>query len=306
MDKLKRWVVCLDLTKMDEAVIGYINYFATLIKPESIQFLHVIESYDVFHDLIEEFPDLETEEDLNEVLISQFNELIENEFEHKDVHTSVHIRKGSATDQIIGLIDKEMPDLLVLGKKAGYKGEGVLAQRIVKYVPCSVMFVPETSRYSMQNITVPIDFSEQSDTATRFALDLVKPAGGAVTGQHLFDYPKQFFPYLPDKNTIKKMNEELEEKKKAFLNRIKTPGDTDLDMELTLHQDGKISDGIYDLCISNQTDMIVVFAKARKNLLSFMVDKLPDRMAKYPFGIPLLILKHKDRNKKLFNIFVEG
>ncbi|MCH8556841.1 MAG: universal stress protein [Balneolia bacterium] len=300
MESLKKWVVCLDLTKMDEAVIGYVNYFAEIAKPESIQFLHVVESYDMFHDIIEEFPELETEEDLNELLTKQIQEQIDAKFTHTDVKTSISFRKGSATDQIIRLMDKENPDLLVLGKKAGYKGEGVLARRIVKYVPCSILFVPETARYNMENITVPIDFSEQSEEATRFALQLVKPAGGNVIAQHLYEYPKQFFPYMPDKKTIKKMDEELQAKKKAFSDKIKTPGDTDLDTHLTLHQDGKMSDDIYDLCITNQTDMIVVFSKARSTMMALMKDKLPDRMASYPFGIPLLIMKNKARNQKLF------
>lgn len=304
MEPLKKWVVCLDLTKMDEAVIGYVNYFAGLIKPESIQFLHVIESYDMFHDIIEEFPELETEEDLNELLKKQISELIDSKFTHKDVKLGVTFRKGSATDQIIKVMEKESPDLLVLGKKAGYKGEGVLPRRIVKYVPCSILFVTETARYNMENITVPIDFSEQSVDATRTALELVKPANGNVVAQHLYEYPKQFFPYMPDKATMKKMDKEMHANKLEFADKINPPGDTDFETKLTLHQDGKMSDDIYDLCISNQTDMIVVFSKARKNILSMMKDKLPDRMAAYPFGIPLLILKNKARNQKLFNSMV--
>lgn len=306
MESLKKWIVCLDLTKMDEAVIGYVNFFAGLLKPESVKFLHVIESYDVFQEIVEEFPDIETEEDLNDLLTEQISETIKEKFTNGSIKTDVIIQKGSATERIIKMMDKENPDLLILGKKAGYKGEGVLAQRIVKYVPCSILFVPETARYSIENITVPIDFSEQSEKAANTALQLVKPAKGQVVAQHLFDYPKQFFPYMPDKKTMQKMDADLAEKKKAFLERIKTPGETDFEVELTLHKDGKMSDEIYDMCISNQTDMIVVFSKARGNLLAFMSDKLPDRMAKYNFGIPLLILKNKERNQKFFKTFTKG
>ncbi len=305
IDTMKKWVVCLDMTKMDKVVIEYIDYFAGQVKPESIQFLHVVESYDLFRDLIEEFPDLETEEDLQELLINQINDLIAGNFTHKDVKIDTAIRKGSATNQIIDLMEDVSPDLLVMGKKTGYKGDGVLARRIVKYVPCSILFVPETAKRNMQNITVPIDFSEQSDEATKVALKLVKPAGGQVIAQHLFDYPKQFFPYMPDKKTIKEMNDNLAEEKKKFLERIKTPGNTDLEVELTLHQDGKMSDDIYDLCISNHTDLIVVFSKARQNLFAMVKDKLPERMVNYPFGIPLLILKNKSRNRKMFSLFVK-
>ena len=306
LQPLKKWVACIDLTSMDQALIGYINYLATIIKPESVQLLHIIESYDVFHDLIEEFPELETEEDLNELLTGQISEEAAKGFSHKDVSLEVVIKKGSPTGEIIRFIEQEQPDLLILGKKAGYKGEGILAQRIVKYVPCSVLFVPETARYTLENITVPVDFSEQSELAARTALTLVKHSGGRVTAQHLYDYPKQFFPYMPDKKTMRKMDEDLAAQREAFLGKIKTPGETDLDFELTLHKDGKMSDSIYELCVSTKSDMIVVFAKARKNMLAMMNDKLPERMAQYPFGIPPLILKHKARNQKLFSMFVKS
>lgn len=303
---LKKWVVCIDLTTMDQALIGYINFLAGILKPESVQLLHVIESYDVFHDLIEEFPELETEEDLNELLAGQITQSMENGFSHDGVKVTIEILKGSPTGEIIRCIEKEQPDLLIMGKKAGYKGEGILAQRIVKYVPCSVLFVPETSRYQLQSITVPVDFSEQSELAVRAALSLVKHSSGKVTAQHLYDYPKQFFPYMPDKKTMRKMDEDLAAQREAFLNKIKTPGDTDLDFELTLHKERKMSDTIYEMCVSTQSDMVVVFAKARKNLLAMMNDKLPERMAQYAFGIPLLILKNKDRNQKLFSMFLKS
>ncbi len=303
---LKKWVACIDLTTMDQALIGYIDFLAKIMKPDSVKLLHIIESYDVFQDLIEEFPELETEEDLNELLSNQITEEATKGFTGTDINFEVVIQKGSPTGEIIRYIENQQPDLLILGKKAGYKGEGILAQRIVKYVPCSVLFVPETSRYTLENITVPVDFSEQSEFAARAALSLVKHSGGRVTAQHLYDYPKQFFPYMPDKKTMRKMDEHLAAQREAFLNKIKTPGETDLDFELTLHKDGKMSDSIYEMCVSTKSDMIVVFAKARKNLLSIMNDKLPERMAQYPFGIPLLILKNKERNQKLFKTFLKA
>ncbi len=301
---LKKWIVCLDLSKMDEVVLGYVNFLAERLKPESIHFLHVVQSVGTLHNLIEEFPELESEEDLYDLMEKQVQETIDEKFTHKDIETGILMRKGSATDQIIKMMEADWPDLLILGKKNAYKGEGVLARRVVKYVPCSVLFVPETARQSLDSITVPVDFSEQSVWATKFALEMVKEQKGQVVAQHLFDYPKQYFPYMPDKKTMKKIDEDVKNKKAAFQEEFKKVDD--LDVELTLQEDGKMSDNIYDLCITNQTDLIVVWSKARSTMLSMLKDKLPDRMANYQFSIPLLILKSKERNKKMFLSFLKG
>lgn len=306
MSKFKKWVVCLDLSNMDDAVISYLNFFASIHKPESIEFLHVVESYNVFADLVEEFPELESEEELNNVIIEQLGDKVKAKFEHDDVSTSFVIKKGSATNNIIKLMEKEVPDLLVMGKKGSYKGQGVLATRIAKYVPCSILFVPELARPSLHNITVPIDFSEQSEIAAKFALELVGKAKGEVVAQHIYRESSQFFPYMPDKAALKKQQKELEEKKMAFMNKVKAAKGTDLSVEITLHEDGKYSDDIYDLAVTNNTDMILVFSKARNNLMSMVTDKLPDLMVTYYFGVPLLIMKNKDKNKKFFQSFASG
>lgn len=295
MESYKNWVVCLDLTSMDEVVAGYVNYFAQIIKPESIKFLHIIESYDALADAIEEFPELETEEDVNELLSNKIESTVNKHLTYK-CETGVLLRKGGATSQIIKLMEEDTPDLLVLGKKITFAGEGVLTQRIVKYVPCSILFVPESARYSMSHIVVPVDFSEQSAQAIKLAQGLAKSEGGSVTAQHIFKYPMQFFPYMPDKNAMKELGKELKQAEAEFRKKYEI-GD-DLELVLTENKEGRMSDDIYDLTVHRKSDMIVVASKARKNMLKFLNDNLADRMTNYPFGVPLFVWKHKERNQK--------
>lgn len=306
MQKLKKWVVCLDLSNMDDAVISYLDFFASVHKPESIEFLHVVQSYNVFAELVEEFPELESEEELNKIIVEQLGKKVKAKFTHDDVATSFTIKKGSATNNIIKMMEKNVPDLLVMGKKGSYKGQGVLATRIAKYVPCSILFVPELARPNLKNITVPVDFSEQSEVAASFALDLVGSPGGQVVAQHIYRHDSQFFPYMPDKASLQKQEKKIAEKKKAFLDKIKAEKGTELSLEVTLHEDGTYSDDIYDLAVSNNTDMILVFSKARGNLMSLVTDTLADLMVNYYFGVPMLVLKNKEKNKKFFQSFLKS
>lgn len=298
MQNFNKWAVCLDLTNMDDLLVGYVNYLASILKPEEVRFVHIIETDAFSRDLTELFPELDSEEDLEKIVSKKINKTIDEFFTDKNVKTSIGIRKGNATNQIIKMMDEQKPDMLVIGKKNSYIGEGVVARRLVKYVPSSLLFVPENARYLLNHITVPVDFSKESAVAVQLADDMVKKSGGAVTAQHIYQYPKQFFPYLPDENALKKIDEHVEKEKQKFIDEYKL--NADLDVELTLHREGKMSDEIYDLCVHKKSDMIVVAYKPRKNFVATLKDNLADRMTVYNFGLPILVVKNKEKNLKFF------
>lgn len=298
MQNMNKWAVCLDLTKMDDLLIGYVDYLANLMKPEEVRFVHIIETNTFNKDISGIFPELDDEEELANLVEKKIKETVDEHFTHSDIKVTFGIRKGSATNQIIKMMEEQEPDLLVLGKKNTYVGEGVAARRLVKYVPCSILFIPETARYILKHITVPVDFSEQSANAVKLANTLVSESKGSVTAQHIYQYPKQFFPYMPDENAVKEMDKYIEDQKDGFIKEFSLPKDQDV--ELTLHREGKMSDEIYDLCVHKQTDLIVVAYKAKKNFIAALKDNLADRMTNYKFGLPVLVLKNREKNLKFF------
>jgi nucleotide-binding universal stress UspA family protein len=188
------------------------------------------------------------------------------------------------------------PDLLMMGKKTGYVGEGVIARRIVKYVPASILFVPENSRYAMDTILAPVDFSEQSANAVSLSRDLVKENNGKVRAQHIFKYPSHFFPYMPSDEEKKKIREHIEEQKTNFIDEFDIS--EEVNFTLTLHKEGRLADEVYDEAVRNQADLIVVGAKSTKKITSILRDDFTDKMTYYSFGIPLLIVKNKERHQK--------
>lgn len=296
MDKLNHWLVGLDLSKMDDILIGYTNFLTSVITPKTITFFHVIRSQEVADEMIDMFPELEDQDDFEDAIREDINQKINTHLTGTDAEIRVIIKNGRPTDEIIGMMDTLNPDLMIIGKKTGYTGRGTVARRILRYVPSSILFVPETSRYQLDKVLVPVDFSEESARAVRAAIHLSEKQKGAVTAQHIYNYPARFFPYMPEDDDREKMENYLKQKKEEFINNHNIPGQ--VDFEFSLNIEGSKMDQIYDQTVLDQTDMIVAASKANKKASSIFREDFTDKMAYYRFGIPLLIEKNKENQKK--------
>lgn len=296
MERYEHWFTCLDLSSMDDILVGYANFLTTEFKPKKITFMHVVKSSEVAEDMIELFPEIETHDDFEEVISKKLNETINSYFKNSDVETKLLIRTGRPTDQIIEVMNEINPDLTIMGKKAGYVGKGVIPRRIMKYVPTSILFVPETSRYQLKKVLVPVDFSEQSANSIKAAMELTNSKGGAITAQHVYNYPARFFPYLPEDDDEQKMNDYLETKKQEFVRKHDIPNEVKFVFSLNI--DGPKMDQIYDQLVHDQADMIVAVTKSGKGMTSMLREDFTDKMAYYRFGVPLLLIKNKKKHTK--------
>jgi nucleotide-binding universal stress UspA family protein len=304
MKSFEHWFVCLDLTSMDDILIGYANFLTSRATPKAITFIHIIKSTDVADEMIELFPELETRGDVEEVIRKELQEKIDNYFSGSDVETDLIIREGRPTDEIVRSMQSINPDLTIMGKKSGYTGKGVIPRRIMKYVPSSILFIPETSRYQLKKILVPVDFSDQSARAIEIALDLANTNEGKVTAQHVYNYPSRFFPYLPEDDDQQKMNTYLVNKRDDFIKKHNIP--KQIHFEFSLNDEGSKMDQVYDQVVHDQTDMIVAVSKAKKNITSILREDFIDKMAYYRFGVPLLIQKDKEKHQKFLKTLLKN
>lgn len=296
MERLEDWLVCLDMSSMDDIIIGYANFLTTEIKPKKITFIHVIKSTEVADDMVQLFPELQDKDDFNEVIRKDLQEKIDNYFEGSQVETDLMIETGRPTDKIVEKMKSINPDVTIMGKKAEYTGKGVIPRKIMKYVPSSILFVPESARYQLNKALVPTDFSAQSAKAIHLALEMTEDSGGHVMAQHIYNYPAQFFPYLPEEDDEEKMNQYLKKKKNDFTEEHSIP--KDVDFVFSLNIEGSKMDQIYDMVIKEQVDMIVGVSKADKGITSIFREDFTDKMAYFRFGVPLFIHKDKKKHQK--------
>lgn len=303
MKAFKHWMVALDLTSMDDFLVGYVNFLAGELEPEQITFLHILEKSAVSPDMADLFPDIEEPDKIIGILKDEIVQKV-SEYFTAGTEWSTAILSGESTDSIIRAMQEYDPDLLVLGKKTGYEGEGVIAKKIVRYIPCSVIFIPETSNYKLDNLLIPINFNKHSARALQFGIEFANTCGATVTAQHVYQYPPQFFPGIPVDEFRDKMKEPLEENLAKFKKDYSLP--EDIDYIFTLNKNKKVPDMIYDQSVKDNTDMILVGARNRPTLAKVLMDDLADRMIHYNFGIPLFIFKDKREYKSLIESFLTG
>ena len=58
MGTFKNIMICLDLSNIDNLLLGYMQYLNQFIEIDSIHIIHVIENFDWDDELLESFPDL--------------------------------------------------------------------------------------------------------------------------------------------------------------------------------------------------------------------------------------------------------
>lgn len=295
MKNSKHWLVCLDLSKMDDMLIGYTKFLSEKVAPETITFLHIVESGPTAREIIDQFPEINNKDEFDEIIRGELNDRIYSHFDDEDTEIRLLVKEGRPTNKIIEIDKSIEPDLLIMGKKVGYIGEGVIPKRILKYVPTSILFVPENARFHLENVLAPVDFSQQSASGVSTALELTDD-GGQVYAQHIFEYRAQFFPYVLSEDEKKKINQDVEKKKAEFIETYNIPDN--VEFLLSKLSEGRSADYVYEETISKQVDLIVIGSKSKK-LSALLRHDFTEKMANYAFGVPLLILKNKEKYSKI-------
>jgi len=295
MKNSDHWIICLDLTSMDDILLGYTSYIKAVFKPKTVTFLHVINIGTASQRIIDEYPEIGSEEDFENILRDELNETIDEHFDKSDVEVRTVLKKGRPTNTIIEVVNTLEPDLLIVGKKVGYQGEGIIPKTITKYIPNSILFVPENSRYSLKKALVPVDFSEQSAKALKTTIEIVKEEDGSAIAQHIYRYRAQFFPYAMTEEDKQKLDKEILQKRDKFLKEYNIS--SDLKFVLSKHNKNKLMDVVYDLLVHEQADLLVIGSKV-KALPSLIRQDFIDKAIHYNFGVPVLIEKNREKYAK--------
>lgn len=294
MNSFNHWMVGLDLTKMDDLVLGYLDYLSGVNEPDHLTFIHVIEDEGISEELNELFPEVETSKSIKSIIREELQNKVDRYFDSDSPHVNIIVWEGKTTETLLSALNEFNPDLFVLGKKTGYEGEGILARKITKYAHCSLLFVAENSQYKLENIHVPISFSKASARALKQAQKMSGAVDADLHVQHVYHYPKQFFPYIPSDKYSERMNNHLNKKFEKFKKRYDLENVPDC--IFTVNDNGKDADQIYDLTLRTRADLIMVGAKSKTSAAALLTDEMADSLAEYHFGVPVLIYKEKEEH----------
>jgi len=297
-------MICLDLSNIDNLLLGYIKYLNEHVEIDNIHIVHVIEDFNWDEDLLDSFPDLtiNKDQDFKSVIKSELAEKTDEYFNDRDVSVSINLLHGRSTQSILKEVDAVDPDLLVLGKKTQYRGQGILSRKIARFAHSPVLFVPETVTYSLSTILVPIKFNKSSAKAISFASSFSTINDADMVIQHVYEYPTQYFPYMPSDKYTQKMEKHLQQKFDKF---VKNHDLAEKECIFTPLKEGKAEDEIYNLSVQTQADLIISGARGKSNTAALLFEEQSEHMANYNFRVPLLIYKDKAENEGLLKMMLE-
>lgn len=294
-------LIPLDLTSMDRLLIKYASFLANKFNPDQISFVHVIESHNLPKEVENLFQDLD--EPVDQIIQKELDQEISNDFEKPDgTEISLQVLEGNPTDILLREADREKTDLVIMGKKTGFRGKGILTGKIVRLIHCSALILPESSKSHIQKIQVPVDFSKHSQLALRLAMKMRDFLEAELLAQHIYRLPKHYYPYItPTQNMDKPMEKHARREYDKFLKKVARPK-PDIRCVFMKDEGSDISQRIYDLAIEEGSDLIVVGSKGLTDTASYLIGSTAEKLTAYDKTVPLLIYKDKGENYGLLDV----
>ncbi|MGI9544419.1 MAG: universal stress protein [Cyclobacteriaceae bacterium] len=299
MENLKTWLVGLDFTDIDQTLIAYTKELTKKIQPEKIYFVHV---HPFWPDAIHVHLPKEAREPDLESLKEKMQSAVHEEFPPSD-QLDFKVFEGRPSFDLWRETYLLNIDLFIAGSKPKHKGRGIMPRKFVKKSFCSVLFVPEGASVEMEKIWIPTDFSEYSAWAFEEAELIAGSSPNAqLICQHVYEYPQAYYYHdFPPMDVQKLIKEQAETSYKEFLSALKLK-ETKISPVYNLREHTTIAQHIQEEAEGQSADLIIMASGGRSRLSQMFLGSTTDKLVQLEHTIPVLILKHKQRQVRFWDL----
>ncbi|TXK51937.1 universal stress protein [Pontibacter qinzhouensis] len=290
---LKRIMVALDLTDMDETLIRYAAFLSNKSTIEKVFFIHTEKSLEIPAELLDglERDVVPTESSIRNLIETKvatyFAEL-------PNVQVEVQVAEGGPVKEMLRLAEREDINLLLVGRKLHLRGSGVLPQKLLRTGKISVLFVPENNDPKLNRALVALDFSEYCMMALdrmlhsalnrpNLVIDCIHvyevPTGYITLGESYkaFDQRMQGFASQKFEQVLEKFPEL---KERAHLRLVKQEYNDDLGEIIVLEAK------------RSQADLLVLGAKGKSAAALFLLGSVTEKVLRHNDHIPLMVFRN--------------
>jgi nucleotide-binding universal stress UspA family protein len=306
MYQIKKLIVCLDLSEMDETLVKFASFIAKTNQTSKIYFTNVIRNLNIPKDVLKEFPNL-----INSMIDERKGEMqkiIDNHFDKSlDTELALVVKEGQLSKKILKLAHEKSVDMIIVGRKVTMIGTGVVTQRLARRASCSLLIVPEKSIPKIDRILVPSDFSDYSKDAMEEAILIAEKNGGQVEiiCQNVFTVPSGYhFTGKSYEEFTAIMQTHAEINYKKFIRKIDTKG-FDITPIYTKDEDEDPVEDIIQKAIEIEADGIIIGAKGRTAATALFIGSMAERLIQLNDKFPLLVTRPKGKNAGLLDYILE-
>ncbi|WP_425639402.1 universal stress protein [Algoriphagus yeomjeoni] len=302
---IKKMVVCLDQTSLDQTLIQHAAFIAQVNQTKKIYFVNVIKNLSIPKEVLEEFPNL-IENMINERQ-EAMESMVKEHFNHpKGISLNYIVKEGSLSKKILKLAEEKSADMILIGRKVHLPGTGVASTRLARRASCSLLIVPEGSKTKMKRLLVPSDFSDYSKDALEEAIMIAEKHGGLeIVCQNVFTVPSGYHytgKTYDEFTQIMRMHAEINYKK--FIRKIDTKGN-----KITPVYTQDINDDPVEEIVAKakeiDADGIIIGAKGRTAATALFIGSMAERLIQYNDSIPLLVTRPKGKNAGILDYILE-
>ena len=174
---MKRAMIALDLSKMDDTLIQYAKFVKIVFDLDKMYFVHIIpnllapKNTDLaFHHVFSKAKPID--EKVKDLLTSKLTKAFGENGLSPDFE--IEVIEGSPYRTLIHWTKVKEIDLLISGIKNKSNGSGITSKRVAHNANCNILFIPEVPELNLRKVLIPIDFSEYSVKAIETALEIKK------------------------------------------------------------------------------------------------------------------------------------
>ena len=181
-------------------------------------------------------------------------------------------RSHNPADRILHCADTLPADLIVLGThgRRGFERVmlGSVAERVLRKAQCPVLTVPppatfKATKLPFKRLLCPVDFSEPSLAAVRFALSIAKESGAHVTLLHAIEWPTDDDAFTSIMLASPEVRGQLEDQIIDRLDALVLPEDRTWCDPAARVTEGKAYRRIVEFAETDETDLIVMGVHGR-------------------------------------------
>ncbi len=302
---IKKLIVCLDQTALDQTLIQHAAFISRVNQTKKIYFVNVIKNLSIPKEVLEEFPNL------IENMVTERQEAMEaavNEFfgDPKGVSLNYVVKDGSLSKKVLKLAEEKSADMILIGRKVNLPGTGVASLRLARRASCSLLIVPENSPAKIGKLLVPSDFSDYSKDALEEAIMIAEKHGNVeIVCQNVFNIPSGYHftgKSLEEFTQIMLMHAEINYKK--FIRKIDTKG-VKITPVYTQDDDDDPVQEIVSKAMEIEADAIIIGAKGRTAATALFIGSMAERLIQFNDSLPLLVIRPKGKNAGILDYILE-
>lgn len=305
MLNIKRVLVAMDLTEMDEILVRYVTRLSQEIHLDKIYFLNVVKKLELPKKILEKYPNIVAPMDEATKADIQFT-INKEAGDRLKVDYDIKVSDGSITKKIIKWAKIKEVDLIIVGRKTHLDGVGIVTSRVVNLAPCSVAIVPEVLPQTDHNIVVPIDGSKASLFTFHFAEYVAANVKGMkLTCLSVYDVPTGYtvsgksyedFAEIMRGNAEKTLFEFITKNKKS---------DVPIEAVSVLNNVKNIAKKIYQFAIKNQASAILIGSKGKTQTEALLLGSTVAKLIKMNIQIPLVVVNPKKHNLDFLHHWID-